>query len=48
MIYFTKKAVNRFVTNRYKKGADLRQDGINGLAYENPGVQWEDSFHDFI
>ena len=48
MIYVTKKPLNRFVTNRYSKVSDLRQDGINGLAYENPSVQLEDSFHNFI
>ena len=48
MIYVTKKPLNRFVTNRYNKVADLGQDGINGLAYENPSVQRDDSFHDFI
>jgi hypothetical protein len=48
MIYVTKKPLNRFVTNRYNKVADLRQDRINGLAYENPSVQQEDSFHNFL
>ena len=48
MIYVTKKPLNRFVTNWYSKVADLRQDGINGLAYENPSVQQEDSFHNFL
>jgi hypothetical protein len=48
MIYVTKKPLNRFVTNRYSKVADLGQDGINGLAYENPSVQQEDSFHNFL
>lgn len=48
MIYVTKMPLNRFVTDRYRKVANLRQDGISGLAYENPSVQREDSFHDFI
>gem|GEM_PF-4517255 len=48
MIYVIKKPLNRFVTNRYIKVADLRQDGINGLAYKTPSVQQEDSFHNFL
>jgi hypothetical protein len=42
MIYVTKKPLNRFVTNWYSKVADLQQDGINGLTYENQSIQRED------